>query len=413
MATLPAPPSGINLDDDRRASIMVTSIVTWCMAVLVVGLRIASRRLKNINLWIDDWFIIAALIPSCAHVFGMGVYAVSRGLGKHVWAGPPDAQYAWAVGLFIAELGYFVTIACVKWSILAFYYRSFKIRSSVKLPIFTLAVIVLMWAIGVILVTIFQCQPTSAWWERFNPTHPLQPDDYKCTVDSVKFFYGNAIPTIVTDILILLLPLPYITTLQLPRGQKWALAGIFCVGLFVTIVSIVRLHYLLQGNLTSPDITWNFVNIALWSVVEGNTAIFCACLPFLRPILSKFTFGIFILASAPSKRQPSSGTRGTRGTLRMSYYQKDGSRPWQGDGRFNTTTSHSRAYSHANDTDEHPFAHLTDDGSERSVPIKEGQDDSQIELGNVAPPRVLVEPNSIVVTREIHLRSQQIQPQDV
>lgn len=76
--------------------------------------------------------------------------AVSRGLGRHVWASPPDAQYAWAIGLFIAELGYFVTIACVKWSILAFYYRSFKIRSSVKIPIFTLAVIVLMWAIAVV-----------------------------------------------------------------------------------------------------------------------------------------------------------------------------------------------------------------------------------------------------------------------
>jgi hypothetical protein len=62
MATLPPPPSGINLDDDKRASIMVTSIVTWCMAVLVVGLRIVSRRLKNIDLWIDDWLIIAALV---------------------------------------------------------------------------------------------------------------------------------------------------------------------------------------------------------------------------------------------------------------------------------------------------------------------------------------------------------------
>lgn len=62
MASLPPAPSGINLDDDRRASIMVTSIVTWCMAVLVVGLRIVSRRLKNIDLWIDDWLIIAALV---------------------------------------------------------------------------------------------------------------------------------------------------------------------------------------------------------------------------------------------------------------------------------------------------------------------------------------------------------------
>lgn len=47
---------------------MVTSIVTWCMAVLVVGLRIASRRLKNINLWIDDWLIIAALVRIFLHL---------------------------------------------------------------------------------------------------------------------------------------------------------------------------------------------------------------------------------------------------------------------------------------------------------------------------------------------------------
>lgn len=43
----------------------------------------------------------------------------------------------------------------------------------------------------------------------------------------------------------------------------------------VTVVSIVRFHYLIKGNLTSPDITWNFVDIALWSVLEGNLAIVC------------------------------------------------------------------------------------------------------------------------------------------
>ncbi|KAL6830242.1 hypothetical protein V8C40DRAFT_181156 [Trichoderma camerunense] len=402
MATLPPPPDGINLNESRRASIMVTSIVTWILAVIVVGLRVLSRRMKNISLWIDDWLIIAALVPSCAHVFGMGVYAVSRGLGKHVWADPEDAQYAWAIGLFIAELGYFVTIACVKWSILAFYWRSFKIRSSVKIPIYILAVIVLLWATAVILVTIFQCQPTSAWWNRFNPTHPLQPDQYSCTVDSVKFFYGNAIPTIVTDVLMLALPLPYITKLQLPKGQKWALAGIFLVGLFVTIVSIVRLHYLLQGNLTSPDITWNFVDIALWSVLEGNVAIFCACLPFLRPVLSRFTFGIFSLSSLPSKKQqPSSGT------LRMSLHHRDAPRTWQRDSRFVTATSHSRAYSTANETDEHPFAHLTDDGSEHSVPVKETSDVPRIELTNVSVGGD-VQPSGIVITREFHLQHQDV-----
>jgi hypothetical protein len=143
-----------------------------------------------------------------------------------------------------------------------------------------------------------------------------------------------------------------------------------------------------------------------------TNSLLLACLPFLRPILSKFTFGIFSLSSLPSKKQPSSGTRGT---LRMSYYQKDGVRPWQGDGRFVTTTSHSRAYSitRTRETDEHPFAHLTDDGSERSIPVKERQDDSQIELGNVSPTRAPIEPSGIVVTREFHLQHQEAQHQDV
>lgn len=74
----------------------------------------------------------------------------------------------------------------------------------------------------------------------------------------------------------------------------------------VTIVSIIRLKYLLLGNLTDPDITWNFVDIGTWSVVEGNVATICgmscyfhlahrnrrydnvdasqACLPFVRPV---------------------------------------------------------------------------------------------------------------------------------
>lgn len=84
----------------------------------------------------------------------------------------------------------------------------------------------------------------------------------------------------------------------------------------VTIISIVRLHFVLHINLTDPDIPWNLVQPAVWSIVEGNIAIVCgrlsiyplpsfstlcivadssllACLPFLQPGLSKLTFGVF------------------------------------------------------------------------------------------------------------------------
>lgn len=73
-----------------------------------------------------------------------------------------------------------------------------------------------------ILVTIFQCTPISEFWNR---THPA-----KCTVDTKSFSIGGAIPNILTDVALLILPLPYIWRLNRPVSQKFALAGIFMLG---------------------------------------------------------------------------------------------------------------------------------------------------------------------------------------
>ena len=41
--------------------------------------------------------------------------------------------------------------------------------------------------------------------------------EYTCGVDSLRFFYCNEIPTIATDLMMLSLPVPYITRLHFPR----------------------------------------------------------------------------------------------------------------------------------------------------------------------------------------------------
>ena len=45
------------------------------------------------------------------------------------------------------------------------------------------------------------------------------------------FFNGNSIPNIITDALLLVLPIPFVWQLQLPRAQKVALTSIFIVGI--------------------------------------------------------------------------------------------------------------------------------------------------------------------------------------
>lgn len=76
------------------------------------------------------------------------------------------------------------------------------------------------------LVTIFQCQPVNAFWMRYD----LTTDKFRCPVNVNQFFDGNSIPNIITDAAILVLPLPYVWRLQLPRAQKLALSSVFALG---------------------------------------------------------------------------------------------------------------------------------------------------------------------------------------
>jgi hypothetical protein len=96
---------------------------------------------------------------------------VSRGLGRHIWVTPPDSVRAWALSLFIAELGYFFTIVFVKWSILAFYWRSFHVRRSIRIPIWTLATVVGLWGTAVV-----RCPHGDEQARPHQPTDMIHPD---------------------------------------------------------------------------------------------------------------------------------------------------------------------------------------------------------------------------------------------
>ena len=169
---------------------------------------------------------------------------VGHGLGRHIWVSPPDAGVVWAKGLFISEVSYTIIICSIKFSLLAFYWRIFK-QSRIRIPIYVLGAIVSSWGIAVvgatpsclyinglnihqILITILQCRPVSDFWNRFAP-HAQGP--YNCGVDVNKFFNGNSIPNIITDAALLVLPMPFIWQLHLPRAQKVALMSIFVLGI--------------------------------------------------------------------------------------------------------------------------------------------------------------------------------------
>ena len=70
---------------------------------------------------------------------------------------------------------------------------------------------------------ILGCTPINYNWDR------TQPGGY--CVDARIFSIGVSIPNIVTDVIILLLPLPVIWQMQLHFSKKIALSAIFSLGI--------------------------------------------------------------------------------------------------------------------------------------------------------------------------------------
>ncbi|KAK6065534.1 CFEM domain-containing protein [Seiridium cupressi] len=91
---------------------------------------------------------------------------------------------------------------------------------------------------------------------------------------------------IVLDLVILFIPIPHILKLGLSTKKKVGIILIFIVGLFVTICSIVRLKYLVNWAF-DPNPTMNYSNLAVWSFIELDVSVICACMPGMAALLRR------------------------------------------------------------------------------------------------------------------------------
>jgi fucose permease len=218
-------------------------------------------------------------------------FGTSKGLGRH----ETDIPAAWDAPLLAAEYAAIVlynpALMATKTSILLFYLsvarfteKFLRIASYVTLAVVNVGGVVLTF------ITAFQCRPVQA-------AYNLAVENASCI--SIETIYLASAPVnIATDLAILVLPIPVLTGMRLPLRQKTILVLTFLLGVFVTIVDVVRIYYLQLAatsldTLTSVGITTSlefsyYASLALlWSAVEVNVGIICACIPTLRPLIKR------------------------------------------------------------------------------------------------------------------------------
>ena len=234
MASLLTPPPSLDLTDNRVPSIFFANVFTFSLALIVVFLRFVSRRLSHLPFGWDDYLMLPAVAAAAVVFFTDSIYMVNNGLGKHIYVAPDPSTAAerWAIGLFITEISYTITLVAVKLSILALYWRIFLGSRPLRIAIYVLAGVVSAWGIAFLLVTIFDCSPVSGAWTRFSMEAIMNPAKAPlCTVQAEPAYLSNSALNLATDIAVLLLPLPMIWQLRLPRSQKLAMSAIFAISL--------------------------------------------------------------------------------------------------------------------------------------------------------------------------------------
>ncbi|PNS15997.1 Cell division control protein 45 [Sphaceloma murrayae] len=302
-----------NAFDPSNPRGLYSSVIVVVFAVITpffVSLRTWTRAVIIGKVTGEDYTLLVSWI--CSLLMGICViYQAKHGNGRHIETVSPEdlksALFALYISVPLYQLGLVLVKVCIIWQ----YYLIFP-GKQMRLACNIMLGITIVYAFWCVFNNIFLCNPIPSYWDLSIKGSCLPRN---------MVWYSNAALNIATDVAIILLPLPSIHHLQLPLKQKLGLIGVFALGSFVCLVSILRLPEL-RTAIVSSDPLHDGAAIAYWSFVEVNVAIICACLPSLKAFAAQY-MPHYLGGSSPQTGNSKKDTEAQGRTL-VTKIEKDG-----------------------------------------------------------------------------------------
>ncbi|OJJ50368.1 hypothetical protein ASPZODRAFT_149708 [Penicilliopsis zonata CBS 506.65] len=263
---------------DRSVEYKVLSIALGGFSIFFVLTRVLYKLFWGpADLGVDDYVVLSMVILAVPNILLNVRYAATNGLGRDIWTLKPDQITRFLLFFYHISWFYLALVALLKLALLFFYRRIFP-GKGVQLILWVTIFVDIVFGLVFVCVSVFQCQPIDYYWNRWDGEH----QGTCLNINAIT--WSNAIISIALDLWMLAIPLWQLTKLQMHWKKKAGVALMFCVGAFVTIVSAIRLSSLVNfANSTNP--TWDEWDAAVWSTIEINVGIICACMPTMRVIL--------------------------------------------------------------------------------------------------------------------------------
>ncbi|KAK1580570.1 uncharacterized protein LY79DRAFT_520357 [Colletotrichum navitas] len=281
----------------QSVDLRTLAVIIWTcfsVATLFAALRLSVRWRQNRHFLADDYCIICAWMSLVTMTSLQTRQLDALYYTTYLDAGriPVTAETAaktedlarWQfpiIKLFCTVLWF------VKASFMAVFYRlvkPFPVRRSLW---YCVAVFTILAYIGCWVISALTCSRPFDYFKAGKCNNP-----HEVWMKTFHVFYATSVD-VVSDMMIMALPLTILPSLQIDRKKKIGLAFAFSLASIIICVAIVRM------NQSIKDQNVDYVGLAIWSAVETATAIVVGS---LLPLKAFLTRGVTSYYSSASKK---------------------------------------------------------------------------------------------------------------
>ncbi|KAI1174276.1 hypothetical protein F4777DRAFT_589290 [Nemania sp. FL0916] len=266
--------------------VVVVSIIAYALAAIAIGLRFWSRAIQKQALRPNDHMIILAMIITTGLVSVSLSTCFAAGLGVHqeeLLATRPDALALHLKLAIPAQLLWAAANACNKISILFLYTDLFPEKFFIRVCHVIIAISA-AYFLSVFLEAFLLCTPSAYFWDKTIPGGI-------CHNVKIAYLIAGTV-NLVIDAAVVILPMPKVLGLEMPLEKKISIVGMFSLGGLISIISFVRVLWLINWDLN--DVTYTITPGAIYATLEPTLGIVNACLPTMKPAVGRLaSFRLF------------------------------------------------------------------------------------------------------------------------
>ncbi|KAK1991999.1 integral membrane protein [Colletotrichum falcatum] len=276
VGAFPPPPGVIPNFENPRDAGRLLNVVAMSVMMGVTTIFFATRAyvksFQATSLLPEDWTCTISYVSTVLYI--VVVFVMSHyGEGYHAWEITKDEYKEMMRWLYASSIIYIPAAYFTKVTLLLFEARVFEVheRTSRGIRLFIAALFISYIPVQTVKTVI--CLPISAFWD------PHVPNP-KC-LNQRKIFIADMSLAILTDVVIVALPIPLLWGLRLPLRKKLKILTLLGAGGIATAVTIYRM-YLVVKFLGSKDVSADFVVLDILRALELVIGLVCACLPSIN-----------------------------------------------------------------------------------------------------------------------------------